>query len=1086
MGKGKDKKKKLKKQAAHPLVQQQSKKKQSEGGNHHSSSGNSSSGSGSGNKKDQITVEIDERGNTITLKIIDGNYYCTSCLSELQLSAKKSTGNSVSGKPLECSVCKVAQWAVAAERAKEHAEIARAASKKEISSGIKGLQNLGNTCFFNSIMQNLTHINALRDVLLVPPGTSSISNNPVKSNGPLTVEMHHFFTKMYKLNSPYISPHSLFTEICKKAPRFLGFRQQDAHELLIHLLDGLISEEQEATKNKRDPTYIDKIFGGRLISIITCFHCGYVSKTHEPFLDLSLPLPYAAINIQEIKRKALANSSSHSSGNRSGSGGSKSSGGGGKVVKPSFADLGLQSDDEDDEQEEVEEKKSNSAPRTLSKSQLKKQRRKEGKEMELAAYQSLSDEPVGADIEPLLSDKPEAVTATTNGIEIETIISSNVNNDDSSKTDAEGYEVINSPNGASLSVLDPLPQDESSITTDEKLEMSTPPALEPIIESTATGVIGVVYDSVNSDVEGETEEEKSNDKPDNLNDSTSGFIHLNNSVESTTTTAKDTSYHTEQQLSSYNVIDDYESKASPVSSALSSVESTAESASATSIIKDFEKIDISSSTTSSPSITGATTTTDDNSTKKDSDKDVKDEPTDLRKNLPIEAKMMDNLLACLMQFTNPEKLEGENGFICPHCKKLANGQIEEEDDIIITDDNVSIINNDEKSTITTTATATDIITTETATSTAESTEIESTNSNDSKLEEKEEKEKEQEKELEKEKEKELEKEKEQLPQSPPEQQQQQQQTQSKKKKKNKNNSNNQNSNSNNNNSKKKKEEEEVIIRRNASKQYLLANTPPYLTIQLKRFMQTSRNGFQKDGKRISYPLVLDLTAFTDQSSASTSRESHRYRLNGVVEHMGGMGGGHYVAHIYDDTTGQWYYVSDSTSRLSSLEQVMSNEAYVLFYKKLDHFESSPSSPTTTTTTTTNISSNSINNNSNNEKVNDIVNEDEVEVEEGITEVIITENGNNSEIEIELITNSTSTDMMTSDKSNSIDEDVETIELSSVSSSSTINVEEIIIYDEKLELEKEQQKQQQQHLTSTNSDTEINNTLEIVYDETSFK
>ena len=40
-----------------------------------------------------------------------------------------------------------------------------------------------------------------------------------------------------------VTPSHLFGQVCKKTPRFKGFQQQDSHELLRCLLDGMKTEE---------------------------------------------------------------------------------------------------------------------------------------------------------------------------------------------------------------------------------------------------------------------------------------------------------------------------------------------------------------------------------------------------------------------------------------------------------------------------------------------------------------------------------------------------------------------------------------------------------------------------------------------------------------------------------------------------------------------------------------------------------------------------------------------------------------------------------------------------------------------------
>ncbi|KAL5542622.1 hypothetical protein UlMin_010332 [Ulmus minor] len=158
----------------------------------------------------------------------------------------------------------------------------------------RGLMNLGNTCFFNSIIQNLFALDRLRDYFM----------NLDASVGPVTVSLK----KLYAETKPeaglknVINPRALFGCICSKAPQFRGYQQQDSHELLRCLLDGLSSEElglrkrmnsskENGTSVSPDPTFVDAAFGGQVSSTVCCLECGHSSTVYEPFLDLSLPVP---------------------------------------------------------------------------------------------------------------------------------------------------------------------------------------------------------------------------------------------------------------------------------------------------------------------------------------------------------------------------------------------------------------------------------------------------------------------------------------------------------------------------------------------------------------------------------------------------------------------------------------------------------------------------------------------------------------------------------------------------------------------------------------------------------------------------
>lgn len=203
---------------------------------------------------------------------------------------------------------------------------------------VKGLINLGNTCFFNSTMQCLMHTYTLRHYVdyvgvldSLEIGGSKVSVGDKQVEVPRTVlQLETFYGPLNDRFANFIHefgdgrnlhPSALFTEIAKKAPRFRGWAQQDAHELLRYLMDGLRTEELQrykdvvsaflkvpkgATSKAFNPEtailakgmlkacgrpLLDAIFGGTLLQAIKCSKCGHLSCIYEEFLDLSIPIP---------------------------------------------------------------------------------------------------------------------------------------------------------------------------------------------------------------------------------------------------------------------------------------------------------------------------------------------------------------------------------------------------------------------------------------------------------------------------------------------------------------------------------------------------------------------------------------------------------------------------------------------------------------------------------------------------------------------------------------------------------------------------------------------------------------------------
>ncbi|MBN3311352.1 UB22A hydrolase, partial [Atractosteus spatula] len=158
--------------------------------------------------------------------------------------------------------------------------------------GLRGLINLGNTCFMNCIVQALTHTPLLRDFFL-----SDRHKCEMQSNSCLVCEMSQLFQEFYSGHrSPHI-PFRLLHLVWTHARHLAGYEQQDAHEFLIAALDVLHRhcKGDDNGKKANNPNHcnciIDQIFTGGLQSDVTCQVCHGVSTTIDPFWDISLDLP---------------------------------------------------------------------------------------------------------------------------------------------------------------------------------------------------------------------------------------------------------------------------------------------------------------------------------------------------------------------------------------------------------------------------------------------------------------------------------------------------------------------------------------------------------------------------------------------------------------------------------------------------------------------------------------------------------------------------------------------------------------------------------------------------------------------------
>ncbi|KAI8901760.1 hypothetical protein BC833DRAFT_576027 [Globomyces pollinis-pini] len=125
----------------------------------------------------------------------------------------------------------------------------------------------------------------------------------------------------------------------------------------------------------------------------------------------------------------------------------------------------------------------------------------------------------------------------------------------------------------------------------------------------------------------------------------------------------------------------------------------------------------------------------------------------------------------------------------------------------------------------------------------------------------------------------------------------------------------------------------------ALKRYLLYNIPESLVIHLKRFAQ-QRFGSKKVTAHIPFPEFLDLECFISPDLPKDKEKHHRqpktavYRINAVVVHSGSLFGGHYTSFVRVLGGDVWAHVSDSVVKPANWEMVSKSQAYLLFYERI--------------------------------------------------------------------------------------------------------------------------------------------------------
>ncbi|KAI8853133.1 ubiquitin carboxyl-terminal hydrolase 42-like protein [Chytridium lagenaria] len=153
-----------------------------------------------------------------------------------------------------------------------------------------GLQNLGNTCFLNSVLQCLTYVPSLAMHLLSRSHSKICKKKTFCAFCELEAHVLRCFSGRQRPR--VICPKNIVNRLKAIAKHLRVGRQEDAHEFLRYLIDSLQDSSifgfEKVEVRQKESTIVHQIFGGYLQSQVACSKCQYRSNTVETILDISL------------------------------------------------------------------------------------------------------------------------------------------------------------------------------------------------------------------------------------------------------------------------------------------------------------------------------------------------------------------------------------------------------------------------------------------------------------------------------------------------------------------------------------------------------------------------------------------------------------------------------------------------------------------------------------------------------------------------------------------------------------------------------------------------------------------------------